>query len=219
MLQSRGEKPGVEGSCQQILDPRIRRTRKLLRDALSTLLATRSFEAISIQDIAEQATVNRATFYAHYADREALLADLIRCDFQRFLEERQVHFDGGCPSALRIVILAVYDFLKSLRRGCPGQHGNFEPFAQSVVQTEVEQVLLEGVRRGEFTRDRNPGLVAATLSWAIYGAAASALRQSPPPDSETFTGWVYDMVLPVLIPQNSGVSTGEHRGEHPLPRS
>jgi AcrR family transcriptional regulator len=172
----------------------------LLRDAMSELLATRPYDAISIQDIAERATVNRATFYAHYPDREALLADLIRGDFQKFLEARQVHFDGSCPSALRVVILAVYDFLRGLRNGCTKQNRNFEPFVQSVVQAEVEQVLLEGLRRGEFARGRVPDLVAATLSWAIYGAATSALRQTPMPDAETFTNWVYEMVLPVLIP-------------------
>jgi AcrR family transcriptional regulator len=184
----------------------------MLRDALSALLATRSLEAISIQDIAEQATVNRATFYAHYPDREALLEDMIRCNFQEFLEARQVYFDGGCPSALRIVILAVYDFLRGIRRGCPKQDGHFEPFVQSVLQTSVEQVLLEGVRRAEFTGSRNPELVAATLSWSIYGAATSALRTSPPPEPATFTAWVYEMILPILIP---GANAAELAAQHP----
>jgi AcrR family transcriptional regulator len=207
----------MQSGCQEQsdakTDPRIRRTRAMLRDALSALLSTRSLEAISIQDIAEQATVNRATFYAHYPDREALLEDLIRCDFQRFLEARHVFFDGGCPSALRIVILAVYDFLRNLRSGCPKQDGHFEPFAQSVLQTQVEQVLLEGVRRAEFTGGRDPNLVAATLSWSIYGAATSALRTPPFPEAETFAGWVYEMILPILIPGATPASLAAHHPE------
>jgi AcrR family transcriptional regulator len=47
------------------MDPRVRRTRKLLQDALRSLLFERRFSRISVQDIAERATVNRATFYAH----------------------------------------------------------------------------------------------------------------------------------------------------------
>ncbi|MBI4304912.1 MAG: TetR family transcriptional regulator, partial [Chloroflexi bacterium] len=45
-------------------DPRVKRTRKLLHDAFDSLLSEKSFEAITVQDIAERATVNRATFYA-----------------------------------------------------------------------------------------------------------------------------------------------------------
>ncbi len=50
-------------SCPEILDPRVRRTRHLLHQALGNLLETKEFEKISVQDIAEAATVNRATFY------------------------------------------------------------------------------------------------------------------------------------------------------------
>jgi AcrR family transcriptional regulator len=49
------------------------RTRKLLQGALSTLLKTKSPGEISVRDITEAATVNRATFYDHYRDKHALL--------------------------------------------------------------------------------------------------------------------------------------------------
>ena len=65
---------------QARVDPRITRTRKLIRDALTSLLSQKKFESISVQDIAERATVNRATFYAHYADKFALLDALVRED-------------------------------------------------------------------------------------------------------------------------------------------
>jgi AcrR family transcriptional regulator len=51
------------------LDPRVRRTRQLLQDALLALLAEKRFEAITVQDITERATLNHATFYAHFADK------------------------------------------------------------------------------------------------------------------------------------------------------
>jgi AcrR family transcriptional regulator len=50
-------------------DPRVRRTRKLLQDALVELMADRSFESITIGDITETAMVNHATFYRHYRDK------------------------------------------------------------------------------------------------------------------------------------------------------
>src|SRR5208337_1812010 len=53
------------------LDPRIRRTRQSLQDALEKLLSKKDFEEISVQDVAETATLNRATFYDHYPDKFA----------------------------------------------------------------------------------------------------------------------------------------------------
>lgn len=54
-------------------DPRVMRTRQLLRDALLTLMAVKGFEAISVQDITDKAALNRATFYLHYSDKHDLL--------------------------------------------------------------------------------------------------------------------------------------------------
>ena len=186
------------------LDPRVRRTRKMLRDALRSLLETEPFDTISVQQIAERATVNRATFYAHYTDREALLVDLLRSRFEEFLDMRQVRFEGTCPSALRVVILAVYDFLREMHSGCRSQQRHFDPFVQQVVQAEVEKVLFTGLDGGVFQLGGCPTLVAATLSWAIYGAATSALRSPDPSQAEAnadrFVEDVYKLLLPVLIP-------------------
>ncbi|MFE6139585.1 MULTISPECIES: TetR/AcrR family transcriptional regulator [Bacillus] len=55
------------------VDPRVRRTHNLLRDSLIELMDEKSYESITIQDITERATVNRATFYRHYEDKEDLL--------------------------------------------------------------------------------------------------------------------------------------------------
>lgn len=55
------------------LDPRVIRTRQLLRDALVSLIAEKGFDAITVQDIADRATLNRATFYLHYQDKHDLL--------------------------------------------------------------------------------------------------------------------------------------------------
>src|SRR5260370_8493518 len=54
-------------------DRRIQRTRRLLRDALFTLIVERGYEMITVEEITERANVGRATFYAHYKDKEDLL--------------------------------------------------------------------------------------------------------------------------------------------------
>jgi AcrR family transcriptional regulator len=57
------------------VDPRVLRTRALLRSAALELAAERELTGITIADVAERATVNRATVYQHYSDRDALLLD------------------------------------------------------------------------------------------------------------------------------------------------
>ncbi|MEJ2599481.1 MAG: TetR/AcrR family transcriptional regulator [Anaerolineales bacterium] len=56
------------------LDPRVRRTRNLLRNALIELIQEKGYNDVTVKDITERATLNRATFYLHYRDKEDLLA-------------------------------------------------------------------------------------------------------------------------------------------------
>jgi AcrR family transcriptional regulator len=54
-------------------DPRVRRTRQLLHEALLTLAVERGYDAITVQDILDRAEVARSTFYAHFSDKDDLL--------------------------------------------------------------------------------------------------------------------------------------------------
>jgi AcrR family transcriptional regulator len=59
-------------------DLRIRRTHKLLWEALMVLLGERTFEEITVTEICDRAMVHRTTFYKHYADKYALLEQGMR---------------------------------------------------------------------------------------------------------------------------------------------
>jgi AcrR family transcriptional regulator len=58
-------------------DRRIRRTQTLLARALIVLTLEKGYDAISIRDITERADVGYATFFRHYPDKDALLADVL----------------------------------------------------------------------------------------------------------------------------------------------
>jgi AcrR family transcriptional regulator len=57
----------------QRLDPRVLRTRQLLKNALVELLEEMDIEKISVNRIAERAGINRVTFYLHYRDLPDML--------------------------------------------------------------------------------------------------------------------------------------------------
>ncbi|WP_164667214.1 TetR/AcrR family transcriptional regulator [Virgibacillus doumboii] len=54
-------------------DRRVIRTQKLLKNALVELIDEVGFDKITVQDISNRATVNRATFYLHFHDKYDLL--------------------------------------------------------------------------------------------------------------------------------------------------
>ncbi len=60
------------------IDPRVVRTRQLLRAALVACILEKGYDATSIQDITDRAGLRRATLYLHYRDKEDLMLALIR---------------------------------------------------------------------------------------------------------------------------------------------
>src|SRR5689334_24059575 len=54
-------------------DRRVRRTRRLLREALLALVAEKGYDRVTVQDVLDRADVGRATFYAHFRDKDDLL--------------------------------------------------------------------------------------------------------------------------------------------------
>lgn len=55
------------------VDLRIRRTHKLLWEALMALMTEQEFEAITVKEICDRAMVHRTTFYKHYENKDDLL--------------------------------------------------------------------------------------------------------------------------------------------------
>ncbi|MBL1226941.1 TetR/AcrR family transcriptional regulator [Enterococcus sp. BWR-S5] len=53
-------------------DLRVMRTHKMIIEAFFHLVEEKGFEAITIQEIADRAMINRATFYAHFKDKQDL---------------------------------------------------------------------------------------------------------------------------------------------------
>jgi AcrR family transcriptional regulator len=184
--------------CER-LDPRIRRTRGLLQDALRKLLEQKEFEKISVQDIAEAATLNRATFYAHYADKFALLGELTRVSFLKLLEQRNVLFDGTCATAFHPIILAVCDYLTDLQKSHSFNQHQFDPFVERTMIDQIRIVLLDGFERHPTKRTEPQEMIAATASWAIYGAVKAWVNTPDRPSAEQFVSTAAELVRPILM--------------------
>lgn len=53
-------------------DLRVMRTHKMIIDAFFHLVEEKGYDCVTIQDIADEAMINRATFYAHFKDKQDL---------------------------------------------------------------------------------------------------------------------------------------------------
>ncbi|MFZ0594407.1 MAG: TetR/AcrR family transcriptional regulator [Bryobacteraceae bacterium] len=187
----------------EVRDPRIRRTRQLLQKALGNLLQTKGLDEISVQDITDAATVNRATFYDHYTDKFALFEAMVAGGFHALLQERNVRFDGTCPSAILAIVLAVCDYLSETHTGGDGcaRHSAFQPLMDAAITASIRRVLRQGIGKC----DGNVGapalsleLIANAASWAIYGAVKAWFDAPGHPPAELIGPAISDLILPML---------------------
>ena len=168
------------------IDPRVTRTQKLIRDALMSLLAEKSFESISVQDIAERATVNRATFYAHYSDKFALLDAITRDEVGAKLSEGDPLNASDTRDLLEIVGKNVFGFVGQ-HRDCKIDR-DFEPQFQSAIEAQVVEFL-----HPSFS-DCSALLIASALVGAAMSWRHQASKMKPDPIVNNIVGILVDGV-------------------------
>jgi AcrR family transcriptional regulator len=76
-------------TSEHAVDLRVRRTHRLLWEALLGEMSERPFEDITVTDICERAMVHRTTFYKHYEDKYALLEQGMRQMYDELVAEAQ----------------------------------------------------------------------------------------------------------------------------------
>lgn len=57
-------------------DRRSQRTHRLVISAMLELMAEKTYDAITVQDLLDRANIGRSTFYSHYFDKEDVLASV-----------------------------------------------------------------------------------------------------------------------------------------------
>src|ERR1700739_3070059 len=176
-------------------DPRILRSRRMLMDSLVRLLKKKEFEEISVQEIADEATLNRATFYLHYPDKNALLQAMTAARFRDLIARRSLSFTN-CDGALRAIALGVCDYLADTA-GCPGQLARM-PLEGSIIPV-VEGMFKEGAANHATVPGVDPNLLATTAAWAIFGAARRWYQTPDRIPAEEMAAKIEAMVKPIFL--------------------
>ncbi len=139
------------GPSTKKVDPRVKRTRHLLQQAFWELMHEKGFSAISIQDIAERATLNRATFYSHFEDKYQLLDSIVQEQFQQMVTKDLPLAPKWEESTLRILIGAVLEFFREFDT-CPTS-ASLNPLVEQAVQRELYHLFVTWLNQA---RSRRP---------------------------------------------------------------
>ena len=167
----------------------------MLMDSLARLLRKKSFEDISVQEIADVATLNRNTFYLHYPDKTALLQAMTESRFRDLIEERGISFTD-CNGALRAVALGVCDYLAELTN-CAVK-GALLPLEDSIIPV-VANMFKEGADHHRLIPGVDTTLLATTGAWAVFGAARLWHHTPNRIPAEQMAAKIEAMVKPIFL--------------------
>lgn len=198
-----------EVSIKNKSDPRAVRTRKLLVESLMKLMASRPFAEISVQDLAAEATLNRATFYAHFEDKQGLLEYATCESFREVLEKRLELHSSLEPESLKDLILAVCEFLGRLFTHCKSVHLSEDAFdaVEHQVKAQVHSRLLEWLKLARSGSGKAPyslELAATGASWSIYGISLQWARGPRTQSAEKLVRLVQPMMEALLKAGSKG---------------
>ncbi|MDO3412494.1 TetR family transcriptional regulator [Saccharibacillus sp. CPCC 101409] len=179
-------------------DPRVLRTRRLIRESFRTLLRSKGFESITIKDIARQAVINRATFYSHYEDKYALLDEITEQAFLETMPEQAREARQFTDEVCELLILATYRYTVDFYRTCRMDSKSIATLVdrkmKSMLQETIETILLRTEDIAPANR-RRAKMAAAITGAAIYSAAYEWLTIG----DDDSTGPLVETTLPYIM--------------------
>ncbi|MDG0809170.1 TetR/AcrR family transcriptional regulator [Cohnella rhizosphaerae] len=150
-------------------DPRVLRTRQLIRDAFNALIPNKDIKDITIGDITKRATINRATFYAHYADKYELMEDALSQLFKdSVMQKLSCHAELN-RETLTGIIVTLCEFHESFSRQCARSYEAMSPYIESKLSKLLKDVFGHLLRPKNGMDDGAARTMSGVLSWIAYG--------------------------------------------------
>lgn len=179
-------------------DRRVRRSRRAMRSALVELTLEKGFGAVTIDEIATRADVARATFYAHYSDKEELLIDVVRdltADRERLLPAvEQAESEGFTGLPVRYIFehaeqqRAVYQVIL---RG-EGDGRALREFV-ALTSARVERVFQDRAEQAGVTPRVPVDVLAQAWTGELVGVLSWWVDTDTGYDAAEITGYVRDL--------------------------
>ena len=155
------------------IDPRVKRTRRLIENTFTELLEEKGFSAITVQDITAHAEINRATFYAHYPDKFALFQSIQQQMFRDELDRRTLKACTYSLVNLHALMVTVCEFIAHSSNKCKSSDPQMESLVESQVRVQVQGLLDHWVNQidGDQENAWSQKSRSTAATWAMYGLA------------------------------------------------
>lgn len=135
-------------------DPRIRRTKRNLKNTFIQLMKIKPFHAITVTDIVKHADYNRTTFYRHYESKEDLVAELMNDMTEELvIAFRYPYRKGSCLNVTKLTPADVIIFeyiLKhkefySLWKDGEGVSGFQQQFIETMIKLHKQDIYYKPI--------------------------------------------------------------------------
>ena len=175
------------------MDPRIARTRASMQTALLDLCREREYADLSVSDITEASGINRSTFYQHYADKEALLADALDGFVESAaaqIEAEKLNAPDADPRAM------IQKFLEHVRENAALYRTVLGPTGSLVIVANLRErviaLALSGLSQAPRQTDSPPlNIVAAGIAGSFISVVREWLSMKPLPSADRVTEWAW----------------------------
>jgi AcrR family transcriptional regulator len=94
------------------IDPRVRRTRRMLRDALVSLMLEKDYASISIREITDRAEVAYITFFRHVESLDQLLMEVLDEGLTELLVHIETLAKRSGTSALETEGMLIFEYIE-----------------------------------------------------------------------------------------------------------
>jgi len=183
-------------------DRRVRRTQQRLHEALLALVREEGFENLTVQRIIDRADVGRATFYAHFQNKEELLLSGFG-PLREQLVQRQREARARAPGQPLAFSRALFEHAGAHREVFRVMVGKRSGAA---VLRQLQMLLIELMRAevvaqppaASRTALRRGEPVARFLAGAFQGLLAWWLEERPALSIDEIDGMFRTMALPAL---------------------
>jgi AcrR family transcriptional regulator len=153
----------------------VRRTQKLLREALIDLIEERGFDALTVGEITTRAMVSRAAFYRNYQDKFDLVEQIF-AEAQHALFAAVDELGREHPAAVWVAFFEHITAYERLYRALLGSKGS--PWFVRKMRATLEELLQEQGRyqaRQTHQASESSAHAAHTLAETFVPSAVSAM--------------------------------------------
>ncbi|WP_210122438.1 TetR/AcrR family transcriptional regulator [Staphylococcus sp. GDY8P207P] len=168
------------------IDLRIIRTKKLLMDAFREIAKEKKLVSITVKDITERATVNRATFYAHFYDKYDIMDYTLSETILKNLNQSLSMVAELNENALCQCFITITSYIQDTHEECRLNSEAYGEIVEKRIKEELEDIFLKLMSDEHKDIDRETLATSARfLSWGLYGIAKHWFHSSKLP-AETY---------------------------------